>query len=115
ILTRNPKNASNGVTYVEWLSKGASPEKHIGHIDAVINLAGVSINDGRWSDKHQQLIYTSRMQATEELLRIVAALPQKPSVWINASAIGVYPVSLDVEYTEESPASVNDFMGKTVY
>ena len=42
--------------------------KSIGHADAFINLAGVSINDGRWTAKHQKQIYESRMTATDELL-----------------------------------------------
>jgi uncharacterized protein len=42
-------------------------------------------------------------------------LPQKPSLLINASAIGIYPVSLHAEYTEESKDVANDFLGRTVY
>lgn len=115
ILTRKEKISSSGVSYVCWLKEGATPEKELGKVDALINLAGVSINDGRWTVNHQKQIYHSRMEATDELLRIIEALPQKPSVLVNASAIGIYPVSLDVEYTEESINVADDFLGKTVY
>lgn len=114
ILTRQEKHSSKGVSYVRWLGEGAAPEKELGNVDAFINLAGVSINDGRWNKKHQTQIYHSRMEATDELIRIIDALPQKPSTFINASAIGIYPVSLDVEYTEDSIYTPNDFLGKTV-
>jgi uncharacterized protein (TIGR01777 family) len=113
-LTRKVKNLPTGVSSIQWLKEGAVPEKELVKVDAVINLAGVSINDGRWTKKHQEQIYNSRMAATDELLRIIAALPQKPSVFINASAIGIYPVSLNEVYTEESIKSPNDFLGRTV-
>ena len=59
ILTRKQKPPQGKVSYVKWLSQGAEPEKEIGHADVVINLAGVSINDGRWTAKHQREIYES--------------------------------------------------------
>lgn len=115
ILTRMKKISTKGISYVVWLKEGAAPEKELDHVDVVINLAGVSINDGRWTEKHQKQIYSSRMTATDELLRIIAKLPQKPSIFINASAIGIYPVSIDAVYTEDSIAVPNDFLGRTVY
>ncbi|KGR77542.1 TIGR01777 family oxidoreductase [Ureibacillus manganicus] len=115
ILTRKNETKIKGVTYVPWLKEGTVPEKKLENIDAFINLAGVSINNGRWSKEHQEQIYNSRMEATDELLRIISVLPQKPSTFINASAIGIYPVSLDAEYTEKTKVTPNDFLGRTVY
>ncbi|AZU62241.1 TIGR01777 family oxidoreductase [Neobacillus mesonae] len=114
ILTRKTKHSSGKVMYVKWLEEGAEPELEIKTANAFINLAGVSINDGRWTKKHQKQIYESRMEATDELLRIIKALPEKPSVLINASAIGIYPASNHQKYTEKSPKIANDFLGKTV-
>jgi uncharacterized protein (TIGR01777 family) len=102
------------VTFVRWLSAGAQPERELGDVDAVVNLAGVSINDGRWGAKHQRAIYASRMHATGELLRILALLPHKPQVLVNASAVGLYPASQDATYTETSPARATDFLARTV-
>jgi uncharacterized protein len=115
ILTRKEKISSKSVSYVVWLKEGAIPEKELENVDAFINLAGVSISDGRWTVKHQRQIYNSRMVATGELLRIIETLPKKPSIFINASAIGIYPVSFDAVYTEESIDTANDFLGRTVY
>jgi uncharacterized protein len=114
ILTRGERESSEKVQYVRWLAKGASPEKEIRHADAFINLAGVSINDGRWGENHQKQIYESRMTATDELLRIISSLPKKPSVLVNASAIGIYPASVQTAYTEDSTERTNEFLGKTV-
>lgn len=114
ILTRHKKSTTKKITYVQWLNDGATPETEIGEADVVINLAGVSINDGRWSPTHQKEIYESRMMATDELIRIIHALKHKPSVLINASAIGIYPASTMTRYTEESTEVAQDFLGKTV-
>lgn len=115
ILTRKKMVNDNAITYVQWLQQDTYPEQEIGEVDAFINLAGVSINDGRWTTDHQKQIYESRMTATDELLRIMSTLPKKPSVLINASAIGVYPASETAIYTEKSPEIANDFLAKTVY
>lgn len=128
ILTRNknipPNNKPNttsstppsqkDATYVTWLTEDAQPEKHLHDTDIFINLAGVSINKGRWTKAHQQKIYTSRMQATDELIRIINTLPHKPAALINASAIGIYPTSQNTTYTEASTTTPDDFLGKTV-
>ena len=113
ILTRR-EVSSDRVSYVKWLENDILPEKEIKHADVIVNLAGVSINDGRWNHRHQKEIYESRMTATEELLRIIGEMPEKPSVLINASAIGIYPASLERTYTEEASERANDFLGKTV-
>jgi uncharacterized protein len=113
ILTRVDREPSGKVQFVKWLEKDALPEKEIRHADAFINLAGVSINDGRWSETHQEQIYESRMSATDELLRIISSLSEKPSVLVNASAIGIYPASVKTVYTENSTNRANDFLGKT--
>jgi len=113
ILTRKDKQPANRVQYVKWLAEDASPENEIGNADVFINLAGVSINDGRWSAKHQKQIYESRMCATDEVLRILSAMPRKPAVLVNASAIGIYPPSRNAVYTEKSLQRANDFLGRT--
>ncbi|MBT2572286.1 TIGR01777 family oxidoreductase [Planococcus sp. ISL-110] len=114
ILTRNPKTTADKVTYVKWLTKDATPERQLEGVDAFVNLAGASINDGRWSEEQKKLIYTSRMGATNELLRIIHNLEQKPKVLVNASAIGIYPPSETVTYTEASADRGSDFLAQTV-
>ena len=115
ILSRKEMERKERLSYVKWLQYGILPEHEIGFADVFINLAGVSINDGRWTASHQKQIYESRMTATDELLRIITALPKKPSVLVNASAIGIYPASEDTIYTEQSTAIADDFLAKTVH
>lgn len=115
VLSRGKRENNNKVSYVQWLHAGLHPENEIKSADVFINLAGVSINEGRWTEEHQEKIYNSRMTATDELLRIIYALPEKPSLLINASAIGIYPASETTIYTEENKEVADDFLAKTVH
>ncbi|MCZ8536986.1 TIGR01777 family oxidoreductase [Paenisporosarcina quisquiliarum] len=114
ILTRSDKKSDGSVHMIKWLADGAKPEEHLDGMDAWINLAGASINEGRWTPEQKQKIYDSRMKATDEVLRILKAVSTKPSVLVNASAIGIYPPSEQATYTEHSSARGSDFLAKTV-
>ncbi|MFJ7828218.1 TIGR01777 family oxidoreductase [Psychrobacillus sp. NPDC096623] len=114
ILSRSKEGTDRGITYVQWLSGTANPEKQLEGIDAIVNLAGESINNGRWTEMQKQKIYDSRMKATDEVLRIIKALTVKPKVLLNASAIGIYPASTSTRYTEKSKETGTDFLARTV-
>jgi uncharacterized protein (TIGR01777 family) len=114
ILSRRDSHVDGNVRYIKWLKEGTNPEDEIISADAFVNLAGVSINEGRWTAKHRKQIHASRMEATDELLRIISALQTKPVLLVNASAIGIYPASEDNVYTEESMDYADDFLGQTV-
>lgn len=115
ILTRNiltKENRSN-VTYVEWLTPKSQPEHHLKDIDALINLAGETIN-GRWTKKKKTAILNSRLLATHEIFRLLTHLNKKPSVYINASAIGIYGTSGIERFTERSKTNGHDFLATVV-
>ncbi|NMH69213.1 TIGR01777 family protein [Bacillus sp. RO3] len=116
ILTRNPDKHEDrqGVRYVKWLSDGAKPEEELEGISVFVNLAGESINSGRWTDDRKKRIINSRIHSTQEVINIMKALNQKPKCLINASAIGYYPSSKTNTYTEASTETADDFLGETV-
>ena len=114
ILTRGEPRTEKNTTYVQWLKDGAKPEIQLEQLDAFINLAGVSLNEGRWTDAQKQKIYNSRMESTDEVIRILQVIEHKPNVLINASAVGIYPVSETAVYTESSREKANDFLGTVV-
>lgn len=58
--------------------------------DAVINLAGEGIAEGRWSRTRKAAIRDSRVQATQRLVQAMQACGQPPKALVNASAIGYY-------------------------
>ncbi|NNK93107.1 MAG: TIGR01777 family protein, partial [Desulfobacterales bacterium] len=87
----------------------ASSDASAAHFDAVIHLAGENIATGRWTRRKKELILNSRVEGTRELAEYCAALPQKPKVFISASAIGFYGNQGD-KILDESSASGTNFV-----
>src|SRR5699024_8446804 len=61
----------------------------------------------------QQKIYTSRMQATDELNRIIQTMPDKPTTLNNPNAIRINPTSQNEIYNETTLTAPNDYLGQT--
>jgi uncharacterized protein (TIGR01777 family) len=70
--------------------------------DAVINLAGENLGDGVWTRAKKQRIWASRVDTTALLAKTLAGLTHKPSVLVNASAVGFYGDRAHEHVTEES-------------
>ena len=84
------------VTAVEWNGREAGAwEKCLDGADAVINLAGAPIADGRWNDVRKQLLMDSRVLSTRLLVEALSRCSSKPRTLINASGIGYYGSSDD--------------------
>ena len=113
VLTRGESKFEENIQYIKWLGE-EKPEQALEGIDAFVNLAGVSLNDGRWTEERKRAIYNSRMETTDEVLRIIENLKIKPQVLINASAVGIYPASTSAIYTEQCNELATDFLGKVV-
>lgn len=58
--------------------------------DAVIHLAGEPLSFGRWSHEKRQKILISRSEGTKALSSALAHLRRPPSVFLSASAVGIY-------------------------
>lgn len=72
--------------------------------DAVVNLAGESIADGRWTDSRKARILSSRLEATRSLVGAIHALRTPPAVLVSSSAQGFYGDRGDEELSEDAPA-----------
>jgi len=79
--------------------------------EAVVNLGGASIADGRWTDSRKKLLRTSRVDATRALVTALGKMNAKPDVLVSASAVGFYGNRGDEILIEES-APGSDFLGK---
>ncbi len=101
ILTRTPQEQKGNVNYIQWLMPGSKPEEKLPPLDALINLAGDSIGSGRWTQQKKERILNSRLSATSAAISLLEQLERKPSVFINASAIGVYGHSFTETFTED--------------
>ena len=70
--------------------------------DAVINLAGASIADGRWTSQRKQFLRSSRVDTTRALVQALAKMSARPRVLVSASATGYYGNRGDETLTESS-------------
>ncbi len=70
--------------------------------DAVINLAGASIGEGRWTAARKALLRESRVDNTRKLVASLAALSARPKVFISSSAVGFYGNRGDEKLTGHS-------------
>ncbi|RHB48779.1 TIGR01777 family oxidoreductase [Exiguobacterium sp. AM39-5BH] len=103
VMTRHPRPRQGGVSFVEWMTPDSHPESELQDVDAIIHLAGASINDGRWTHKQKQAILQSRIDGTKEVVRIIKNMKRKPSVVISGSAIGIYGENRSITYSEATP------------
>jgi uncharacterized protein (TIGR01777 family) len=77
--------------------------------DAVVNLNGASIADGRWTPKRKTILRGSRVDSTRVLVDALSHLRQPPRVFVCASATGYYGNRGDEVLTETSSYG-NDFL-----
>ncbi len=93
----HPKVA-DGVTAIQRLDALTGPNP-----DAVINLAGASIADGRWTEARKRLLVDSRVETTGKLVEWMRAMENPPKALISASAVGYYGEQGDRVITEDTP------------
>jgi uncharacterized protein (TIGR01777 family) len=99
----------SGAFDIPWTPATGSIGDLPNNIDAVINLAGAPIADGRWSPERKALLRSSRIDTTRGLVRAMANMSPRPRVFISASAIGYYGDRGD-EVLTESSAPGTDFL-----
>lgn len=95
VLTRNLESAKFRIPVhckvVTWdpSSKSIEPSELKG-VDAVINLAGENIADGRWSSERKRELINSRVNSVRRLIDAMKFMEKKPQSFVSASAVGFY-------------------------
>ncbi len=80
----------NAAGFHSWPAPEAPfPAASLEGADAMIHLAGETVAQ-RWSEGAKRRIRGSRVQGTQRLVEALAAMPERPSVLICASATGYY-------------------------
>ena len=113
LISRSAKQeTSSSVTRVSWdqLDRSSDP---LEGVDAIIHLAGESINQ-RWTAKAKQRILESRLETTTKIAQLVDLLHHKPKVVISGSGMSIYGTSETETFVESSPARVEDFLSSVV-
>lgn len=116
VITRKAKKTSNAlgnkVQLIEWdNNKPLSAVSELQGIDVVINLAGESIGNRRWSNSVKQGILASRVSTTRAIVTAINNRTIQPRTLISASAVGYYGPRQDDEITEVEEAG-QDFLAQ---
>lgn len=107
ILTRNIPRAAlqlgNRCTYHQWSDPNTLPPlEAFQGVDGVINLMGESLAGKRWSESQKEVLRSSRILATDNLVKAMEQLPVRPKVLVSGSAIGIYGDRGSEELNENS-------------
>ncbi|MCZ8521546.1 MULTISPECIES: TIGR01777 family oxidoreductase [Paenibacillus] len=112
LISRSSRESDDRlVSYVTW-SELEQDASMLEGADAIINLAGESINQ-RWTAAAKARILQSRLDSVQRVGRIVQRLERKP-VLVNASGMSVYGLSETESFTEESPHRLDHFLAEVV-
>ncbi|MEO5906114.1 MAG: TIGR01777 family oxidoreductase, partial [Saprospiraceae bacterium] len=76
--------------------------------DAIINMTGASLSEGRWTDEKKKEIVDSRLHAADTLETYLREGKLKTKVYIGASGIGIYGNRGDEIISETSPIYPGD-------
>jgi hypothetical protein len=113
VLSRAPEQVAGlpgGVRVERWDAHTAQGWGHLAEdADAIVNLAGESIGDGRWTAERKRRIRESRLDAGSAVVQAVELAAHKPRVVVQASGVGYYGPGGDEKLTEEAPPG-DDFL-----
>lgn len=96
VASRSARPAGDGVATCSYDALPAD-------VDAVVNLAGANIAGRRWSEAYKKELRTSRVDFTQMLVERLGQRGASPSVWLNASAVGIYGDRGDEGLDEDAP------------
>ena len=100
VLTRDPRAAQQRFPFpVRWLDSLSALGSDDTY-DTIINLAGESLAEGRWTPAKKRRLFDSRVNTTHELLAWVKRAQRKPDYLISGSAVGFYGPKSDEMLTE---------------
>ncbi len=85
-------------------------QQAISGCDGVVNLAGEPIAE-RWTPEHRKAILESRQLGTRKIVEAITQAEVKPSVLVNASAVGYYGTSETGIFDENSNPG-DDFLAE---
>lgn len=114
VLTRSPASVSKGRAVV-WDGRTVGDwSKEIDAADAVVNLAGESIGDSRWTPERKTRLIASRIDATRAIVAALRGAPSKNRTLVNASAVGFYGSTRGDETLDEKSARGSGFLADLV-
>ena len=103
-VVRLVRRAARGADEVCWDPDGRYVDTAgLAGCDAVVNLAGAGVGSRRWTDAYKKKIRDSRVLGTTTLAEAIAAMDDRPRVFVNGSALGYYGETGDRAVDESAP------------
>jgi uncharacterized protein (TIGR01777 family) len=99
------RHQPGSATEIQWNPDAATPlpdSARLEGIGAAIHLSGANLSSHRWKADYKRQILESRVNSTRALVKTLKSLKQRPSVFLCASATGIYGGCGDEILTEES-------------
>ena len=112
LLSREPAKSSHFRSFRWEPRTGTIDEAAVPYADYIVNLAGASVSDGKWTDERKRDIMTSRLGGLALLHRELAKPGHHVRAVISASAIGLYGDAGAKLVNEETPPALptHDFL-----
>lgn len=115
ILSRRPSKVADifqrHVIGLEWDGASAAGWGYMVQKDTyIVNLAGESIADGRWSAAKRKRIMDSRLNAGRAVVDAVRKAEEKPALVIQGSAVGYYGPRGDERLDESAGRGSGSFL-----
>jgi len=116
LLTREPSKSSHYRLFGWDPAAGSIDPAALPYADCVVNLAGSSVADGKWTASRKHDILRSRLDGLDLLHRELAKPGHHVRTLLSASAIGIYGDRGDELLYENSPtaAPADDFLADVV-
>lgn len=114
VLSRTPEKARlpGIVEVIKWDGKtGHGWERLVKRADAIVNLAGENIGSAQWTTERKEKIRTSRIDAGTAIVNVLQTCKCKPTVLLQASAVGYYGPSTD-KILSETSAPGTDYLSQ---
>ena len=104
ILSRSEsKVISDNVKLVNYFESADIWYNELEGTDLIINLVGESIGDKRWTKKQKRIILDSRLESLSRISDALESVKSRPKLIINASAVGYYSYSNDIQDESNQP------------
>jgi uncharacterized protein (TIGR01777 family) len=104
-------STKSGPDELPWDPLQRSVDRHaLEGASVIVNLAGAGIADARWTPRRKRLLESSRIETTQFLSELAAALARKPDAFVSSSAVGYYGDRPWSELLDESSRPGNGFL-----
>jgi uncharacterized protein (TIGR01777 family) len=111
-LSRNPNKKINGARVVEWDGKSTDGWGHfVEEMDAVVNLAGLSLYYWPWTKRKKQRFHDSRVDPGHALATAIKNASHRPEVLIQISGINHYGLR-GGEVADETTPPADDYLAQ---